>query len=252
MDLELNFEKRYRLIREIIETLVLTVLMFLIIQMAIQNFNIDGMSMEPTLHNGELMIVDKWSYAFHAPARGDIIVFVAPPNPSQDYVKRVIGLPGDVISIQNTTISINGKVLREPYIAPENQGNPYSSFVDRVIPANTFFVLGDNRNGSSDSRAWGCVPRGNIIGRGALIYWPFGQNNLGLLPSATSTFENLPAPPTHLPADASTCPVQNGVPASAPVALQSQSQGGIQTGLLLIAPSISVASRRRPTAKAKV
>src|SRR5579862_4994324 len=106
---ELDFEKRYRLVREIIETIVLTVLMFLIIRMAVQNFNIDGHSMEPGLHNQELILVDKWTYLFHPPTRGDTIVFVAPPNPSLDYIKRIVGLPGDVITIQGTTVSVNGQ-----------------------------------------------------------------------------------------------------------------------------------------------
>src|SRR2546428_8342888 len=96
---ELDFEKRYRLVREVIETVVLTVLMFLVIRLAVQNFNIEGMSMEPNLHDKELILVDKWSYLFHAPDRGDVIVFIAPPNHGQDYIKRVIGLPGDVITI---------------------------------------------------------------------------------------------------------------------------------------------------------
>ena len=82
MHIELDFEKRYRLVREVIETVVLTVLMFLVIRLAVQNFNIEGMSMEPSLHDQELILVDKWSYLFHAPARGDVIVFVAPPEPS--------------------------------------------------------------------------------------------------------------------------------------------------------------------------
>ncbi|GCE19684.1 signal peptidase I [Dictyobacter kobayashii] len=125
MDLEFDFEKRYRLVREIIETLVLTVLMFLVIRLAVQNFNIDGMSMEPSLHNQELVIVDKWSYFFHEPARGDVIVFVAPPNPSQDYIKRIVGLPGDVISIQDTRVTVNNKQLSETYVDPQRQGNPY-------------------------------------------------------------------------------------------------------------------------------
>src|SRR5258708_30826540 len=92
-------EKRFRLLREITETAVLTLLMFLVIRFAIQNFNIDGTSMEPGLHNAELVLVDKWTYLFHPPTRGDIIVFAAPPEPSQDYVKRVIGLPGDTITV---------------------------------------------------------------------------------------------------------------------------------------------------------
>ena len=82
MHIELDFEKRYRLVREVIETVVLTVLMFLVIRLAVQNFNIQGMSMEPSLHDQELILVDKWSYLFHAPARGDVIVFyLLPPIP---------------------------------------------------------------------------------------------------------------------------------------------------------------------------
>src|SRR5947209_18208705 len=99
MNVELDFEKRYRLVREVIETVVLTVLMFLVIRLAVQNFNIEGMSMEPSLHDQELILVDKWSYLFHAPARGDVIVFIAPPEPSQHYIKRIIAIPDDTITI---------------------------------------------------------------------------------------------------------------------------------------------------------
>lgn len=196
MDTELDFEKHYRLVREIIETIVLTVLMFLIIRLAVQNFTIDGHSMEPTLHNLELILVDKWSYHFHAPTRGDVIVFVAPPNPSEDYIKRVIGLPGDVVTVNNTTVSVNGKQLNEVYVKPQNQGNQYPSFTNMVIPQGAYFVLGDNRAGSSDSRDWGCVPQKNIVGRAALVYWPFGQDNDGLLPNEASIFDGISAPPT--------------------------------------------------------
>src|SRR6266851_10029925 len=154
MNPQLDFEKRYRLVREVIETIVLTVLMFLVIRFAVQNFNIEGTSMEPSLHNQELILVDKWTYLFRPPTRGDVIVFVAPPNPTQDYIKRIIGLPGDVITIQNTTVYVNGKALAEPYVDPQRQGNPYTSFTNRIVPDGAYFVLGDNRNGSSDSRDW--------------------------------------------------------------------------------------------------
>src|SRR6185437_8002197 len=119
-----NEEKRHRLALEIAETVFLTLLMFLVIRFAIQNFNIDGTSMEPNLHNNELVLVDKWSYLFHAPARGDIIVFHAPPEPTQDYVKRVIGLPGDIITIRGTKVIVDGVMLNETYIAPQDQGVP--------------------------------------------------------------------------------------------------------------------------------
>jgi len=193
---ELDFEKRYRLVREIIETIVLTVLMFLIIRFAVQNFNIDGTSMEPNLHNKELILVDKWTYLFHPPERGDVIVFKAPPQLSQDYIKRVIGIPGDIITIQKTTVILDGVVLNETYVDPGHQGNPYSfKVIDNLrVPPNDYFVLGDNRAGSSDSRDWGFVPRKNIIGRAAFVYWPLAQDNDGFLPNVSSVFANVHQP----------------------------------------------------------
>jgi signal peptidase I len=191
--MEMDFEKRYRLVREVIETVVLTLLMFTVIRFAVQNFNIEGMSMEPSLHNGELILVDKWSYLFRAPERGDVVVFVAPRTPSQDYIKRIIGLPGDVITVQGTTVFVNGVKLNEIYVSSARQGNPYAfkTISNLVVPANEYWVMGDNRAGSCDSRGFGFVPRQNIIGRAALVYWPFGQNNDGLLPNYSSVFASV-------------------------------------------------------------
>jgi signal peptidase I len=193
MNPQLNFEKRYRLVREVIETVVLTLLMFMVIRFAVQNFNIEGTSMEPSLHNQELILVDKWTYLFRPPARGDVVVFIAPPNPSQDYIKRVIGLPGDTITIQNTTVIVDGVTLNETYVDPRNQGNmyDYKNIRNMVIPPNDYFVLGDNRRGSSDSRDWGLVPKQNIIGRAALVYWPLQQDNDGFLPNVSSVFTSV-------------------------------------------------------------
>lgn len=190
---EFDFEKRYRLVREVIETTVLTLVMFLIIRFAVQNYFVDGMSMEPNLHNQERILVDKWTYLLHAPDRGDIIVFIAPPDPSEDFVKRIIGIPGDVITINGTTIIVDGVTLQERYIDPALQGNPYDykAIHDMVVPPADYFVLGDNRNGSDDSRDWGFVPRQNIIGRAALVYWPFGQDNDGLIPNVSYVFANV-------------------------------------------------------------
>lgn len=256
MDIEFNFEKRYRLVREIIETIVLTILMFLVIRLAVQNFNVDGMSMEPNLHNQELILVDKWSYRFHEPGRGDVIVFVAPPNRSQDYVKRIIGLPGDLITIKDTTIFVNDKQLDEPYIDPKFQGNPYvniAHITNMRIPPKTFFVLGDNRNGSSDSRDWGCVPEPNVIGRAALVYWPLGQDNNGLLRDVAPTFSNIPAPPGIKPE--STCSVKNvATPASHILDSQAVAAGPLSSPiqnfdlnllLMLSMPAFFVAYTRR-------
>ena len=244
MDLELDFEKRYRLVREVIETVVLTVLMFLVIRLAVQNFNIDGHSMEPSLHNTELILVDKWSYHFHTPGRGDVIVFVSPPDPTQDYIKRIIGLPGDVITIQDTTVIVNGKPLKEFYVKPQNQGDPYPPFTNRVIPANSYFVLGDNRNGSSDSRDWGCVPRKNIIGRAALVYWPLGQDNNGLLPDVSPVYTDVPAaPPPGTVSNTNTCPIiKNPTPSNADT---SPSDNDLEMVMLLAMPGLFVICSRR-------
>jgi signal peptidase I len=188
-----NFEKRYRLVREVIETIALTVLMFLVIRFAVQNFNIEGHSMEPSLHDQELILVDKWTYLFRPPARGDVIVFIAPPQPSQDYIKRVIGLPGDVITIQNNTVIVDSVALKETYVDPRNQGNTIEDrhIVNMVVPPNDYFVLGDNRANSSDSRVWGFVPKQNIIGRAALVYWPLQQDNDGFLPNVSAVYANV-------------------------------------------------------------
>lgn len=149
--------------------------------------------MEPSLHNQELILVDKWTYLFRPPARGDVIVFMAPPHPDQDYIKRVIGLPGDVITIQNTTVIVDGVTLHESYVAPYNQGNlyDYKHIRNLVVPPGHYFVLGDNRAGSSDSRDWGFVPKRNIIGRAALVYWPLQQDNNGFLPNVSSVFASV-------------------------------------------------------------
>jgi signal peptidase I len=183
--------KQLHFIREVAETVILTSLLFLLIHLTVQNFDVDGHSMEPTLHNTELILVDKWSYLFQSPARGDIIVFVAPPHPSEYYVKRIIGLPGDVISVVGSRVIVDGKTLYEPYVSPLNQGNPYPPIINLVIPPNAYFVLGDNRDGSSDSRDWGCVPRQNILGRALLVYWPLGENNIGFLPNASAVFDGI-------------------------------------------------------------
>ncbi len=196
MRVELNTENRYRLVREIIETLVLTTLMFLLINTAIQNYDVDGPSMEPRLHNQERIMVDKWSYLWHQPARGDIIVFIAPPEPQDYYVKRVIGIPGDRITIHDTTVIVDGVTLKETYVKPENQGNldMLHPIENMLVPAGDYFVLGDNRANSSDSRVWGFVPAKNIVGRATLVYWPLHEDNYGLLPDYSAVFTRVHQP----------------------------------------------------------
>jgi signal peptidase I len=188
LKVEQNLEKRYRFVREVMETIVLTVLIFVVINLAVQNYTVSGPSMEPTLHDQERIMVDKVSYLFHAPARGDVIVFIAPNDPSSYYVKRIIAVPGDVLSVDDTTVKVDGITLKESYVDPKLQGNPYDPIDNRVVPLNDYFVLGDHRAVSSDSRDWGFVPRGNIIGRANLVYWPLGEDNNGFLHNFSSIF----------------------------------------------------------------
>jgi signal peptidase I len=185
---EKTVEKRRRFVREILEILTLTLLMFLILRFAVQNFRIDGPSMEPSLHNEEYILVDKAAYLFHEPERGDVIVFEYPLDPQLDYVKRVIAIPGDIISVVGTQVTVDGITLNEPYVNKNDPGNPFPPINNRIVGPNEYFVMGDNRGDSSDSRQWGFVPRQNIIGKAAFIYWPFGENNFGLLPNISPVF----------------------------------------------------------------
>ena len=170
-----GFERRYRLIREVIETVALTLLMFLIIRFAVQNFRVDGMSMEPTLHNGEFILVDKAAYLFHAPSRGDVIVFEYPGNPSIDYIKRIIAIPGDTISVVGEKVTVDGVTLNEPYVNPADPGNPFPPIINRKVGPNDYFVMGDDRTVSCDSRYWGTVNRALILGKVDLRIWPLNR-----------------------------------------------------------------------------
>lgn len=157
------------LIREIVETIVLALLIFLLIRVVIQNFRIEGYSMEPNLHQGQYLIVNKAMYRWlHPPQRGDIVVFEYPRAPDRDFIKRIIGLPGETVEIRNGSIYIDGVPLDEPYLREPTHGN----MPPRTLKSDEFFVLGDNRDNSSDSRSWGPLPRENIIGKAWLSYWP--------------------------------------------------------------------------------
>ncbi|MGH2509433.1 MAG: signal peptidase I [Ktedonobacteraceae bacterium] len=163
--------KRSHLAREIVETLALALLIFLAVHFTVQNYQIDGFSMQNTLQNSQYVLVNKIAYLFHAPERGDVIVFHEPDQPDRDLIKRVIGLPGDKITMDSTNIWVNGTELHEPYITAPS--NPPTQPI--TVPANDYFVLGDNRPNSEDSRYFGPVPRDNIVGKATLVDWPFNQ-----------------------------------------------------------------------------
>jgi signal peptidase I len=161
-------EKRTHLIRELIETIALTLLIFLVIRFAGQSFRVDGESMEPGLHTDEFVLVDKVSYLFQSPQRGDVIVFHYPLDTQRDFIKRIIGLPGDTISTTSTSVIVDGQTLHEPYLSlPFNFANDTWK-----LGPNQFFVMGDNRDNSLDSRSWGPLDRSFIIGRAVAVYWP--------------------------------------------------------------------------------
>lgn len=152
---------------DIIETLVLAVILFLGINAVSARVRVDGFSMLPTLEDGEFVLVSKLNYKFGAVQRGDIIVFHFPMDPKQELIKRVIGLPGDHIRVGEGIVSVNGQVLTEPYIAA---APAYSGEWD--VSDGQLFVLGDNRNDSSDSHSWGLLPAENVVGKAVVIYWP--------------------------------------------------------------------------------
>jgi signal peptidase I len=155
------------LLREALETILLTLIIFLALNTATGRFQVRGSSMEPTLHDGQYLVISKLTYWVHPPERGDVIVFRPPNNPADDYIKRVVGLPGEQVEIRDGAILVEGALLEEPYIA-----NPGSYSGTWKLEDKEHFVLGDNRNNSSDSHSWGVLPQENIVGRAWLCYWP--------------------------------------------------------------------------------
>lgn len=182
-------------LREAIETLALAVFLVLVLQATVQNYRVDGSSMDPRLVNGDRVLANKAVYMeidaarvarfipgieaeegkrwhpFGLPTYGDVIVFRWPSDPSQNFVKRIIGMPGDRVRFQQGTVFVNGVPLEEPYVE-----HPSSETRNALtVPEDSYFVLGDNRNQSDDSRHWGAVPRENVIGKVWVAYWPLAN-----------------------------------------------------------------------------
>jgi signal peptidase I len=156
-----------RFLVDILETLVLSVVLFVSINIISARIRVDGASMEPTLVSGEYVIVNRLSYRVGSPTRGDIIVFHFPRDPKEEYIKRVIGLPGDEVEVKNGSVYVNGQPLDEGYLKVK-----MDYFGSWRVPAGQLFVLGDNRNNSSDSHDWGTVPMDYVVGKAILVYWP--------------------------------------------------------------------------------
>ena len=185
-----------RIGREVIEAVLLAVVVFMLLQTTVRNFKVDGSSMDPTLVNGQYLLVNRlvylriemdrfssivpfWQaeedsvrYAIHPPERGEVIVFEfpdsIPSNSKRDFVKRVIGLPGETIEVKDGVPFVDGVVLEEPYLTTKDHSN-----IRKVeLGAGEYYVIGDNRAHSNDSRSWGAVPEENLRGKVWMIYWP--------------------------------------------------------------------------------
>ncbi|GAB4441900.1 MAG: signal peptidase I [Chloroflexi bacterium OHK40] len=194
-------------VRELVETALFILLVFFIVRGIVQNFKIEGSSMEPTLHTGQYILVNKLVYfhfdlnaplrlfpgqedlpqriiyPFHQPRRGDIVVFEYPRDVSKDYIKRVIALPGETVEIRDGKVFVNGVELEQPYLegAPTYcvAGYPCHSG-PVVVPEGQIFVMGDNRANSSDSREWNALPLDRVVGQAWVIYYPVSE--WGLVP----------------------------------------------------------------------
>ncbi|KKQ67141.1 MAG: Signal peptidase I [Candidatus Daviesbacteria bacterium GW2011_GWA2_38_24] len=168
---------------EFIQTLAVCLVIGIIVYLFIaQPHKVSGISMFPNFHNNDYIITNKLLYRFSEPQRGDIIVLRNPKHNSEDFIKRIIGLSGERVKIQNGRVFINGQMLQESYL-DKALLTPPGSFMQEgrevIVPNDSFLVLGDNRTASSDSREWGFVPKSDVIGKVFLRYWP--QQSIGLI-----------------------------------------------------------------------
>lgn len=176
---ESEAKTRRHFLRELVETAVLALVIYAGLRLLVQSFRIDGTSMEPNLHEGQHVLVAKWSYWLRPPQRGEIVVFAAPQAGSRDLIKRIVGLPGEAIRIAGGRVYVDDQPLSEPYARLGSEsGGPW------VLGADEVFVMGDNRERSQDSRSWGPLPTSAIVGKGLVIYWP--PRMVGLVPHAES------------------------------------------------------------------
>ena len=166
---------------EFLKAVIISILIVIPVRAYVaQPFIVDGASMEPTFRGGDYLIIDELSFQFRAPERGEVIVFRAPPHPSQFYIKRIIGLPGETVEIRDsivyvTTVTEQTMTLDEAYLPVSLATEPN---MKKVLSSDKYFVMGDNRPHSSDSRLWGVLPKENITGRAFVRLWPI--NNISM------------------------------------------------------------------------
>ena len=171
---------------DFLETIVVSLAIFAVVYIFLfQPHQVDGQSMVPNFQNGEYILTDKLSYRIHPPKRGDVVVFHSPQDERVDFIKRILGVPGDTIKIVGGYAYLNGVKLEEDYVNdPGNvlAGRFVRENMDIEVPPGQYFVMGDNRGHSSDSREWGLVNAGSIVGRAFFRYWPVAT--FGLIPTA--------------------------------------------------------------------
>ncbi len=165
---------------EILQTLLLAVALYFIIDAVVARVRVENISMEPTLQPGEFILVNKLAYRLGSMKTGDVVVFHH--SPSEDYIKRLIGLPGETVRIAGGRVFVNGRELIEPYIS-----EPPAYSGEWIVPEGHVFVLGDNRNQSSDSHSWGYVPVDTIVGKALVVYWPLNQLQVINSPASKNT-----------------------------------------------------------------
>ncbi|MBW7882150.1 MAG: signal peptidase I [Caldilineaceae bacterium] len=177
------------LVRELVETVILSLVIFLLIRQVVQNYRIENHSMEPNFYEGQFVLVNKLAYRLGQPERGDVVVFHNPRNPNEDYIKRIIGLPGDTVEVHDQTVFINGQPLSETF--PHNSISPGDVRPPVVVEDNQLYVMGDNRPNSSDSRVFGPVSQDLVVGQAWLRIWPLVEFGIveheDLVPAAVAS-----------------------------------------------------------------
>ena len=175
---------------DILEVVVFAIAIFLFVYLLVlQPHKIKGDSMQPNFPDGEFLLTDKVSYRFREPQRGDVIVFEAPGSGGEEFIKRIIALPGEKISLKEGKVYVNGRLLQESYLANSVRtlsGSFIKESREVLVPEGNYFVMGDNRAASSDSRTWGYVSKDKISGHAWIIYWPL--NKTGVVQSVEYSF----------------------------------------------------------------
>jgi len=156
---------------EVIQTILIAAAFYFAIDVMIDRVEVFNISMDPTVKQGEVIFVNKLAYRLGTVDHGDVVTFHYPQDPDYDYIKRAIGLPGDEVRIENGAVYVNGIQLDEPYL-PDYTTDGEGSW---IVPQGMYFVMGDNRLGSSDSRVWGFVPEQDLIGKALAVYWPLDE-----------------------------------------------------------------------------